>query len=121
MNNTNLEALERAVAVAEGLQPDVGYDVLLAAAKRFIRASRGPQPCPSCGTYYQGAHFCPGRSGSDIAYPGGSGRPWRDFLSGPGGIEYWYNQPTALTGGQGGIKQHASALQAQHIEARTND
>lgn len=123
LNNTSLDALERAVAVAEGLQPDVGYDVLLAAAKRFIRASRGPQPCPTCGSYIQGAHFCPGRSGSGIAYPGGGGMPWRN--PGVGGIEYWYNQPTAI----GGHTQHASVGQAQaptlgelsRIEAKTND
>lgn len=131
--NSNVEALERAIAVAEALQPDVGYDVLLAAAKRFIRNSRGIQPCPSCGLHINGAHFCVGRQSGDKAYPGGSGRPYRDFLSGPGMAPGYAGDSKTVTGGQGGITQHSSPGQAQApinqpgshtfslIEAKTND
>lgn len=73
-----LSQLERAIAVSEGLSPEMGYDVLLAAAKRYVRANRGRngevipvnntgQPfssmdytCQICGGYFTGAHYCTG-------------------------------------------------------------
>lgn len=79
----SLNQLERAIAVSEGLSPEMGYDVLLAAAKRFVRANRGrsgdiypmvgsptefvDQPfratdytCHICGGYFTGSHYCTG-------------------------------------------------------------
>lgn len=67
MFNIDISALERAVSIAEGVEPQVGYDILLAASKRYIRGQRAkPQQniCPSCGLINMGAHFCVGRSGS---------------------------------------------------------
>ena len=78
-----LSQLERAIAVSEGLSPEMGYDVLLAAAKRFVRANRGRNgevipvsnviqevstkpfssidyTCHICGGYFTGSHYCTG-------------------------------------------------------------
>lgn len=42
-DKVNVQALERAIAVAEGVEAQVGYDILLAAAKRFVRSQKaGP-------------------------------------------------------------------------------
>lgn len=59
---SKFSGLERAVAVAEGVSPEVGYDVLLTAVKRFLRSSERSilnNVCPDCGC--SGAHFCPGK------------------------------------------------------------
>lgn len=74
-----LSQLERAIAVSEGLNPEMGYDVLLAAAKRYVRANRGNSgdvyplvkvgdasflttdyTCHICGGYFTGSHYCTG-------------------------------------------------------------
>lgn len=83
----DIQVLERAIAVAENMEPTTGYDVLLAAAKRYVRSQRvypvgggvaNDNRCPSCGQYNAGAHYCTGKPhASDI--------------------EYWYNQPTATS------------------------
>lgn len=89
-----ISQLERAIAVSEGLSPEMGYDVLLAATKRFVRANRGRSgevipvintdqgfgikpfstldfPCPVCGGYYTGAHYCTGpTSNSNKSFTG---------------------------------------------------
>ena len=39
-DKVNVQALERAIAVAEGVEAQVGYDILLAAAKRFVRSQK---------------------------------------------------------------------------------
>ena len=92
----HIQALERALAVAEGVEAQVGYDILVAATKRFVRSQRVyPQDtiqvpkivpfhsggCQNCGLH--GAHYCVGKR-SETG-------------------QYWFNQPTSLlnTGGIG--------------------
>jgi len=66
--SNEMSDLERAIAVAEASNVEVGYAVLLAAAKRSVRASRG---CKMCGGHYTGAHYCPGKSPGFENY-----KPW---------------------------------------------
>lgn len=104
----DIQVLERAVAVAENMEPSIGYDVLLAAAKRYIRSQRvypvggsvSSNRCPSCGQYNAGAHYCTGRPSV-------------------GGIEYWRNQPTS--GGIGSsIGVAINGTEAKKGEGETN-
>lgn len=106
----DIQVLERAISVAENMEPVIGYDVLLAAAKRYVRSQRvypvgggavGSNRCPSCGQYNAGAHYCVGKSGGT-------------------GIEYWYNQPTSISGGMGSaIGAAINGKEAEKTESQT--
>lgn len=65
----DLSDLERAIAVAEVSGLEMGYDIIMAAAKRTVRASRAGNACPSCGIINSGAHYCMGRKMNQIQNP----------------------------------------------------